>query len=63
MKKAYTIKIKAHTRNIEAVSNFVKGVLEEAHVSKDIIDEILISVEESVTNVVTHAYRNVPNGI
>jgi anti-sigma regulatory factor (Ser/Thr protein kinase) len=62
MKKAFKIKIAARPRNIELVSNFVKQTLEGSVIPKDVIDEILISVEEAVTNVVIHAYRNVPNG-
>lgn len=62
MNKIFRTKVQARTRNIELVSNFVRQALENARIPKDIADEVLISVEEAVTNIVTHAYRNMPGG-
>ncbi len=62
MKKQYRIRIKANIKNIDVLIIYVKNILEKESISKEYIDEILISLDEAITNIVMHAYKSKRNG-
>jgi len=62
MENKYSIKVNAKPENIEKIANFVEKNLKNIKIHKDALEEILISIDEAISNVIQHSYTGSQNG-
>ena len=55
--------IEASLDRLEEVRGFVSGFAKEAGVDEDTISDFVLAVDEAVTNIIVHGYRNQPGSI
>ena len=53
-----TLSISAEVPNLDAVLRFVEATAAALQVSRDVIEDMLQAVDESVTNIIVHGYRD-----
>ncbi len=63
MIETYTLQIESSTDNLARVDSFIQKIGKENNLPCSIIDEVVISVDEAVSNIIIHAYNKDPNGI
>lgn len=56
------LRIKSRTENLALVRKFISSVISEMNSEQNIIDDIVLAVDEAVTNVIKHAYKSSPDG-
>lgn len=54
--------IKSRTENLTEVREFISSVITEACSSEDAAADVVLAVDEAVTNVIKHAYKFSPDG-
>lgn len=57
-----TLKVKSRTENLSSIRDFVSSAASEVNISKDIIENIILAVDEACTNIIKHAYKYSPDG-
>lgn len=62
MDKLFKIKIKAAPENLERIASFIEKNLLKLNIKKDILEEVLISIDEATSNIVQHSYRHIKQG-
>lgn len=62
MDNTYIIKIDADTKNLKNVADFIEKNLKKKNIEPIVSNEILVAVDEAVTNIIKHAYKNKPGG-
>lgn len=60
--KTKTLKVKSRTENLSSIRDFVSSAASEVNISKDIIENIILAVDEACTNIIKHAYKYSPDG-
>ena len=58
MNEIHKINIKSDTKNLSLIAGFIEKNFKKVKVSPVIIDEVLVGVDEAVTNVIKHSYKN-----
>jgi serine/threonine-protein kinase RsbW len=54
--------IKSRTENLSSLRDFISDNANNAGLSTDDIDDIILAVDEACTNIIKHAYKSVPDG-
>jgi serine/threonine-protein kinase RsbW len=54
--------IKSRTENLSSLRDFISDNANNAGLSNDDIDDIILAVDEACTNIIKHAYKSVPDG-
>ena len=54
--------IKSKTENLSTIREFVSENANDAGLSKEEIDDIILAVDEACTNIIKHAYKSFPDG-
>lgn len=54
--------IKSKTENLSPIRKFVSENANEAGISNEEIDDIILAVDEACTNIIKHAYKSFPEG-
>jgi serine/threonine-protein kinase RsbW len=54
--------IKSRTENLSSLRDFISDNANNAGLSTDDIDDIILAVDEACTNIIKHAYKYVPDG-
>ena len=54
--------IKSRTENLSSLRDFISDNANNAGLSMDDIDDIILAVDEACTNIIKHAYKSVPDG-
>jgi serine/threonine-protein kinase RsbW len=54
--------VKSRTENLSDIRNFIYSAAQDAGISKEIIDDIILAVDEACTNIIKHAYKYYPDG-
>ncbi len=62
MKKVFEKNFTSETKNLSAISNFLKKRLQKIRLDKETIDEILIAADEAATNIILHSYKKRKDG-
>lgn len=57
-----TLKVKSRTENLSQIRDFINSAASEVNLSKDIVENIILAVDEACTNIIKHAYKYSPNG-
>ena len=57
------LRISAEVPNLAAVLRFVEETATALEVERDVIDDMLQAVDESVTNIIVHGYQDQPGNI
>lgn len=60
--KKFHLKIPGRLENLERIRNFISGIAAGMGFGKDDINKIELAIDEACTNVIKHAYRDVPDG-
>ena len=60
--KTKALKVKSRTENLSQIRDFVGAVAAEVNISKDIVENIILAVDEACTNIIKHAYKYSPEG-
>lgn len=60
--KTKTLKVKSKTENLSSIRDFVSSAASEVNISKDVIENIILAVDEACTNIIKHAYKYSPDG-
>ncbi len=60
--KTKTLKVKSRTENLSSIRDFVSSAASEVNISKDVIENIILAVDEACTNIIKHAYKYSPDG-
>ena len=58
----YEMKFRAETKNLIKIEEFIVSRLAKHNIDREIIDEIVISVDEAATNIIIHAYHHSGSG-
>ena len=56
------LEINSRTENLAEIREFIHSAAVEAGLSKDVIDNIILAVDEACTNIIKHAYKYFPDG-
>ncbi|MDR3610553.1 MAG: ATP-binding protein [Ignavibacteriaceae bacterium] len=56
------LEIKSRTENLAAIRSFINSAATEAGLTKEVIDNIILAVDEACTNIIKHAYKYSPDG-
>jgi serine/threonine-protein kinase RsbW len=54
--------VKSRTENLSVIRNFIAASAEQAGMSKEELNDIILAVDEACTNIIKHAYNSVPDG-
>ena len=54
--------IKSRTENLSSLREFISSNANEAGLTTNDIDDIILAVDEACTNIIKHAYQSLPNG-
>jgi serine/threonine-protein kinase RsbW len=54
--------VKSRTENLSDIRNFIYSAAEDVGISKNVIDDIILAVDEACTNIIKHAYKYYPDG-
>jgi serine/threonine-protein kinase RsbW len=54
--------IRSRTENLSSLRDFISENANNAGLSTDDIDDIILAVDEACTNIIKHAYKSVPDG-
>lgn len=60
--KKFHLKIPGRLENLGRIRNFISGIAVGMGFGKDDINKIELAIDEACTNVIKHAYRDMPNG-
>lgn len=63
MKEINQIQVNSETKSIEKITNFVEKILKENKICSEAVEEILVAVDEAVTNVIRHSYKDKKDGV
>ncbi len=56
------LRIKSRTENLAAVRDFINSVISEVINMQDSASDVVLAVDEAVTNIIKHAYKFSPDG-
>jgi serine/threonine-protein kinase RsbW len=54
--------VKSRTENLSEIREFIYSTAQDIGVSKEVIDDIILAVDEACTNIIKHAYKYYPEG-
>ncbi len=54
--------IQSRTDNLTKIREFVYSAAKQAGASKEVIEDIILAVDEAITNIIKHAYKLYPEG-
>jgi serine/threonine-protein kinase RsbW len=57
------LSVNSNTDNLSHIREFTRTSAEKAGFSEDTIGKIILAVDEACTNIIKHAYKNLPGGI
>jgi serine/threonine-protein kinase RsbW len=60
--KTKKLTIKSKTENLSIIRDFIRSAVDEAGISPDIVENIILAVDEACTNIIKHAYKSFPDG-
>lgn len=56
------LRITALHENLRTISHFINGLAERLRLTEKVVFELELAVEEAATNIIDHAYHNIPPG-
>jgi serine/threonine-protein kinase RsbW len=56
------LEIKSRTENLAEIREFINSAAADSGLSKEVIDNIILAVDEACTNIIKHAYKYFPDG-
>lgn len=62
MSGAHSLAIKADLDNLGRVRDFIESNLETSGLTKDCAGELLLAVDEAVSNIIMHGFKSAANG-
>ena len=63
MNRRFSLHVAAELENLAVVRRFVQEAAEVLSVEPSAIDDVVLAVDEAVTNIVTHGYRGRQGGV
>ena len=54
--------VKSRTENLSEIREFIYSTAQDIGISKEVIDDIILAVDEACTNIIKHAYKYYPEG-
>ncbi len=57
MKNLFEMELESDTKSLEVVADFIEKILKEKKIKYRIIEEILVAIDEAVTNIIEHSYK------
>ncbi len=63
MEKGVSLRISADLKNLSTIRKFVEEVVSDGQNDPDTIGDIILAVDEAVTNIILHGYQGKPGSI